>query len=109
MTFHVGDWVRRKPEFQNLYSWGSRDAAVQVEEVDKSAIAIAGEGWRHSVCFDLASAPIDHHALGMALELAGLLYADWLSVDGGPAHPGDNFDTADWLRARVTRELLGGE
>jgi hypothetical protein len=112
VTFRVGDWVRRKPEYQDVdvYDWPHGNSAVRVTDVHGTTIAV-NDGrcewfWGN---FQPAEAPttLDPHALGMALVLADELDIDAISLWAGVSYA--QLAVADWLRAEVTRELLEAE
>jgi len=108
VRFKVGDWVRRKSEFQAInWTFGSAEMRVSgvVPQVRGSALCLQGGfDLYDSDRFDLVRATLDPHALGMALVLADELIATERGFDAY-----EQFDVADWLRACVTEELLSQE
>jgi len=108
MRFQVGDWVRRKPEYQDRGTWHSGDAVVQVVGASGDYIETSGgEGIAYR--FDKVEAPpeLDHFALGMALVLAEEVARG--SVRGEPVDYQNGGYVSHWLRACVTEALLSEE
>jgi len=115
VRFKVGDWVRRKPEFQAI-NWRHGSAKMRVVGVVQRScidqwLELQGDraGCYDHNRFDLVTAAMDTHALGMALVLAGYIAEEW---HGGPdafKRCDEAYAVAQWLRACVTEELLSQE